>query len=153
MGYSIRNSHWRAIFWRERSGPKILATELYDEQNDPNETISLADRSEHSALMESFAKHLPPVGSAAIEANASKGKKAKAGAAKTTEQKPTPAIEFEDRATRFDRFDKAKAGRLNRDEYLATQSNELAAKERFEKWDTNKDGFLTRKEFISMGKE
>ena len=153
MGYSIRNSRWRAIFWRERSGSKILATELYDEQNDPNETISVADRSEHSALMESFAKHLPPVGSAAIEANAPKGKKAKAGAAKTAEQKPTPAIESEDRAARFDRFDKAKAGRLNRDEYLATQSNELVAKERFEKWDTNKDGFLTRKEFIAMGKE
>ena len=153
MGYSIRDSRWRAIFWRERSGSKILATELYDEQNDPNETISVADRSEHSALMESFAKHLPPVGSAAIEANAPKGKKAKAGAAKTAEQKPTPAIESEDRAARFDRFDKAKAGKLNRDEYLATQSNELVAKERFEKWDTNKDGFLTRKEFIAMGKE
>ena len=64
MGYSIRDSRWRAIFWRDRNGPNIIATELYDEQNDPTETLSLASKPEHKALMESFAKHLPPQGSA-----------------------------------------------------------------------------------------
>lgn len=77
MGYSIRNSRWRATFWRDRNGSKIIATELYDEENDPNETVSLANKSEHKALLESFAKYLPPVGSAAIEKKASKKKKAK----------------------------------------------------------------------------
>ena len=63
MGYSIRDTRWRAIFWRDRNGPKIIATELYDEQNDPSETVSVANKLEHKALMDSFAKHLPPVGS------------------------------------------------------------------------------------------
>ncbi|HND55244.1 MAG TPA: sulfatase, partial [Pirellulaceae bacterium] len=34
MGYSVRTERWRATFWRERNGAKIVATELYDEQND-----------------------------------------------------------------------------------------------------------------------
>lgn len=153
MGYSIRDSRWRAIFWRERNGSKMIATELYDEQNDPTETVSLANRPEHVALLESLAKHLPPVGSAAFDANAPKGKKAKAGSAKQGEPKAAPAVDTEDRADRFDRFDKAKAGKLTRAEYLATQTNATAANERFEKWDSNKDGFLSRKEFIFMGKE
>ena len=36
MVYSIRDSRWRAIFWRGRNGPSILATELYDERNYPD---------------------------------------------------------------------------------------------------------------------
>jgi arylsulfatase A-like enzyme len=66
MGYSIRDSRWRAIFWRDRNGSRIIATELYDELNDPAETVSVAGAPEHKALMEMFAKYLPPVGSAAI---------------------------------------------------------------------------------------
>ena len=67
MGYSIRDSRWRATFWRERNGSKILATELYDEVNDPNETVSVAHEPAHKALLESLARHLPPVGSSAID--------------------------------------------------------------------------------------
>ena len=74
MGYSIRDSRWRATFWRERNGAKIVATELYDEQNDSDETVSLADRPEHAALLETLAKHLPPVGSDFNPAAKSKGK-------------------------------------------------------------------------------
>ena len=83
MGYSIRDNRWRAIFWRDRNGPSILSTELYDEQNDPTETVSLAKKPERRELIESLAKHLPPVGSSAIEGNAPKAKKAKAAAAPT----------------------------------------------------------------------
>ena len=43
MGYSIRDSRWRCTFWRERNGDRIIATELYDEQNDPNETVNRAE--------------------------------------------------------------------------------------------------------------
>jgi iduronate 2-sulfatase len=67
MGYSIRDSRWRATFWRERNGSKILATELYDEVNDPNETVSVAHEPAHKELLESLARHLPPVGSSAID--------------------------------------------------------------------------------------
>ena len=81
MGYSIRDSRWRATFWRERNSARIVATELYDEQNDPAETVSLANKPEHKTLMESFAKYLPPVGSAAIDLTEPKNKKSRAAAA------------------------------------------------------------------------
>ena len=60
MGYSIRDARWRCTFWRERNGSKIVARELYDEQNDPAETVNLADKPEHQFVIESFAKYLPP---------------------------------------------------------------------------------------------
>ncbi len=61
MGYSIRDERWRCTFWRQRWGDKIIATELYDEANDPAETVNVADKPEHKPLLESFAKYLPPV--------------------------------------------------------------------------------------------
>lgn len=149
MGYSIRDSRWRAIFWRDRNGPNIIATELYDEQNDPTETVSLAGKPEHKALMESFAKHLPPVGSAAIDGKAIKSKKAK-----VADPKPVQStVEPDDRAARFDKLDKANAGRISREYYTTNQSDGKAAGERFDKWDTDKDGFLSRAEFVTMGKK
>ena len=60
MGYSIRDARWRCTFWRERNGSKIIARELYDEQNDPAETVNLADKLEHKSVIDSLAKHLPP---------------------------------------------------------------------------------------------
>lgn len=145
MGYSIRDNRWRAIFWRDRNGPKIIATELYDEQNDPAETISLANKPEHKALLASFEKHLPPVGSAAIDKSVPKNKKAKATDAK--------ALESEDRNARFDKIDIEKVGKLSRAVYLASQTNAEAASQRFDKWDRNRDGFLSREEFVTMGKK
>jgi len=61
MGYSIRNERYRLILWRERSGSKIVATELYDEQNDPAETVNLSNKPESKTIIESLSKHLPPV--------------------------------------------------------------------------------------------
>jgi arylsulfatase A-like enzyme len=75
MGYSIRNSRWRATFWRERNGAEIIATELYDELNDPSETVSVAQVPEHKVVLESLASHLPPIGSAAVERTSEKRKK------------------------------------------------------------------------------
>jgi arylsulfatase A-like enzyme len=143
MGYSIRNERYRCTFWRERDGAKIVATELYDEQADPNETISIADKPEHAALIESLAKHLPPVGSASLPEKKTKGKK------KTS---PTTASSTDDRGTRFDKLDKEKTGKLTREYYTTHQSDAAAAAERFNKWDTNKDGFLSREEYLKQGK-
>jgi len=143
MGYSIRDSRWRATFWRERNGAKIVATELYDEQNDPDETVSLADRPEHKDLLESLAKHLPPVGSDFNPAAKAKGK-GKAPA------KPAPAAD--DRGNRFDKLDKDKVGKLTREYYTTHQSDAAAAGERFTKWDTDKDGLLSRDEYLKQGK-
>ncbi len=144
MGYSVRSSQWRATFWRERNGANVVATELYDEQSDPHETINVANRPANQSIIESLAKHLPPV----LTPSVPTGNQQKD---RNRNSKPQPNRNGEDRETRFARFDKNKAGKLTREEYLATQGNAMAGNERFDKWDVNKDGFLTREEFIKMG--
>ncbi|MBM3871044.1 MAG: iduronate sulfatase [Verrucomicrobia bacterium] len=146
MGYSIRDERWRCTFWRQRNGEKIIATELYDEVNDPAETVSLADKPEHQALIESFAKFLPPVGSSVSE----DGQKPKGTGKPKTSAKKTSTPDDEDRGARFDRLYPGKV-KLTLAEYLAKQSDQEAAKERFTKFDANKDGLVSREEFISGG--
>ena len=151
MGYSIRDERWRATFWRERNGTKIVATELYDEQNDPAETVSLHDRPEHQTLLATLAKNLPPVGSSTPGDGAKsqgKGKNGKAAAAAPA----AVATSNDERNARFDKLDVGKSGKLSREYYTTNQSDAAAAAERFTKWDKDKDGFLTREEFLKMGK-
>ncbi|MFN0079787.1 MAG: sulfatase-like hydrolase/transferase [Prosthecobacter sp.] len=149
MGYSIRNDRYRATFYRLRNGSQIVGTELYDEQNDPNETVSLASKPEHKELLATLAKHLPPVGSdAKLEgAEPTKIKKTAKGAPTATTTGVT-----DDRGARFDKLDKDKIGKLTREYYTTHQSDAAAAGERFTKWDTNKDGFLSREEYLKQGK-
>ena len=61
MGYSIRDDRWRLTLWRNRKDGSIAATELYDEKNDPAETVNLADKPEHKVIIETLSKHLPPL--------------------------------------------------------------------------------------------
>lgn len=145
MGYSVRDERWRCTFWRERSGSKIVATELYDEKNDPAETVSLHDKPENQSIIEALSKHLPPVGSSAVSGDRKLsptiGKGAPANAAGANE----------DRGAKFDRINKAKAPGLTRDVYFSSQSDKAAAAKRFEQFDANKDGILSREEFITAG--
>jgi iduronate 2-sulfatase len=59
-----------------------------------------------------------------------------------------PAV---DRKALFDRKYKNGDGKLSQEEFMANQPDPDAAKSRFEKWDGDKDGFLTREEFINPG--
>ncbi len=77
MGYSIRDERWRGTFWRERNGEKIVATELYDELNDPAKTINVADKPENQTVLASLRKHLPQVSSASRDPNGKKGPRGK----------------------------------------------------------------------------
>ena len=122
---------------------KIVATELYDEQNDPNETVSLANKPEHKAMLETLAKHLPPVGSDLDPKPPAKGK----GQAKAASTGPT-----EDRGVKFDRINAAHAEKISRDIYLKSQSDPVAAADRFTRFDKDNDGLLSREEFIRAGK-
>jgi hypothetical protein len=144
------SDRYRATFYRMRNGSQVVGTELYDEQNDPNETVSLASKPEHKELLESLAKHLPPVGSDAKPEGAEpmKGKKKDKGKPAA----PAPAAATDDRRARFDKLDKDKAGKLSREYYTTHQSDAAAAGERFTKWDTDKDGFLSREEYLKQGK-
>ena len=64
MGYSIRDDRWRLTLWRNRKDGHIVATELYDEKNDPAETVNVADKAENKAVIEALSKHLPPLAAA-----------------------------------------------------------------------------------------
>jgi iduronate 2-sulfatase len=70
MGYSIRDDRWRLMLWRERDGAGIVARELYDEADDPHETVNLAGRPEHAAVVERLSRFLPPP----VPAAAARGK-------------------------------------------------------------------------------
>ncbi len=56
-----------------------------------------------------------------------------------------------DRAGLFERKDKDKDGKLTREEFLAEQPDPDKAPARFLQFDTNKDGTLSRDEFIHSG--
>ncbi|MFN7736419.1 MAG: sulfatase-like hydrolase/transferase [Pirellula sp.] len=146
MGYSIRTTRWRATYWKDRASPKIVATELYDEDNDPFETENLADKLEHRELINSLVKHIPEVSYAPDISNR------KANDGKSDSTNPSAATSFNDRGARFDKLDANKAGRISREQYKSQQTDPKAADSRFTKWDTDQDGFLTREEFLAQGK-
>lgn len=57
-----------------------------------------------------------------------------------------------DRAALFTRRDQNKDGKLTREEFLANQPDAEQARERFQRFDANKDGVLSRDEFVLQGK-
>jgi iduronate 2-sulfatase len=56
-----------------------------------------------------------------------------------------------DRATLFKRKDTNKDGQLTREEFLADVRDREEAPKRFDRFDTNKDGILSRDEFVHQG--
>lgn len=135
MGYSIRDARWRLTLWRDRSNGQIVATELYDEQNDPAETVNLAGKAENKVIVAKLSKHLPPplMSKAPGKRNSAR------------------AQPGQDRAALFDKKDKNHDSTLSFEEFMANQRDPEGAKERFKQWDADKDGFLSREEFITMG--
>lgn len=138
MGYSIRDERWRLTIWRDRKEGTVAATELYDEANDPAETVNLADKAEHKSVVEALSKHVPPFAPFVPE-------KAKPVAAK-------PAKPSMDRGQMFDKKDKDHDGKLTLEEFLANQPDPDQAPKRFPLFDTNHDGVLSREEFIQGGR-
>lgn len=154
MGYSIRTEDWRCTFWRKRSAADIGFIELYDEKNDPAETVNLADKPEHAALVASLKKHLPPAGSDAPPATkVAAPKHPKKNKTPAPAPAPTAASADEPRDQRYDRLYPGKA-KLTLDDYLAAQAGDKsAARDRFTKQDKDHDGFVTRQEFIGTAKK
>ena len=65
--------------------------------------------------------------------------------------KQTNAKPALDRNALFDSKDKNKDGKLSREEFLANQPDPDKAPARFDLFDTNQDGFLSREEFVTQG--
>lgn len=135
MGYSIRDERWRMTAWRDRSDGTLEATELYDEQNDPAESVNLAGKNPDVVKrLSAFLPALPPFGDGKKHAQAKPAK---------------PAM---DRVALFEKKDKDHDGKLTFEEFIANQPDPDAAKKRFELWDKDKKGYLTREEFIKGGR-
>jgi iduronate 2-sulfatase len=135
MGYSIRDARWRLTLWRDRKNAEIVATELYDEQNDAPESKNVA--AANPEVVARLSKSLPPFESF------------KPTRAPENEATPKPSSE---RTAMFGKKDKNQDAKLSSEEFLANQSDADAAKKRFEQWDTDKNGSLSREEFVGMGK-
>ena len=156
MGYSIRDDRWRLTLWRDRSANTIHATELYDEVNDPHETVNVATKAEHAEVIARLSKHLPPPIAPATPENTeaktkSKKEKAKEGKAKAPEA-PAPKAGTKDRGAMFDGRDMNKDGKLNKEEFMIRQSDPEQAAKNFVKFDKDKSGDVNREEYINSGK-
>ena len=140
MGYSIRDERWRLTLWRDRHDGSLDATELYDEQNDPAESKNLA--AQNPDVVKRLSVFIPPL--IPFEGGKAKGGK---------QEKAEPAKPKQDRGAMFDKRDQNHDGKLTIEEFLVGQPDPEEAPKRFPRFDTNKDGFVDREEFIKGGKQ
>ena len=162
MGYSIRDERWRLTLWRSLADNSIVDTELYDEVNAPTEPENLAGKPEHKEVIARLSQYLPaPISAADPKAKKiAKGKKnmVDLAAKKNDEDATAPKIvapaadAAKDRGPMFDRRDINKDGKLSKEEFMDKQKDPAHAVENFSKFDKDKDGFLTKEEFVKMGK-
>ena len=149
MGYSIRDDRWRLTLWRDRKDNTIHATELYDEANDPHETVNVAAKAEHAEVISRLTKFLPaPIAPATAENTAAngKGKKGKGAA------KGDPKAGTRDRGAMFDARDANKDGKLNKEEFMIRQPDPEQAAKNFVNFDKDKSGDVDRQEYVTSGK-
>ena len=152
MGYSLRDERWRLTLWRDRVTNAIHATELYDEVGDPHETANVAAKPEHAEVIARLTKFLPPPIAPASAANGEGPRKEKGKTADPSAPKPAVADAEKDRTAMFERRDVNKDGKLSKDEYMSKQKDPAHAAENFVKFDRDKSGELTKDEFVKMGK-
>lgn len=152
--YHVREAGWKL----NQSG------QLFDMKNAPFEEIPVPADSNDAAAVAARARltaalaELNPAAGFKGEGSGrgDKSKKVKtagatapapAGAKTATALDPATA----ERAAKFDRLDQERKGKLTLAEYVARQSDPEGAKRRFEKFDTNDDGVVTREEYIANG--
>jgi len=58
MGYSMKTDRFRYTEWQNRKTGKILARELYDHQNDPDENTNAADKPKYKKDITRLSKML-----------------------------------------------------------------------------------------------
>jgi iduronate 2-sulfatase len=152
MGYSIRDDRWRLVLWRDRKDNSIHATELYDEANDPHETVNVATKAEHAEVIARLSQFLPPpIAPATSENTEAKDGKGKAKG-KTQESSAPKAGDNKDRGAMFDGRDINKDGKLNKEEFMLHQKDPEQAAKNFVKFDKDKTGDVNREEYITSGK-
>jgi len=133
LGRAVRDSRYRLVEWKVPGAPADTAElELYDYQEDPQETKNLA-----ASQPETVAR---------LRALLAKEPEAKPQWRAPAGDKPGAS-----RAALFARKDTNKDGKLTREEFLAGQPDPDKAPARFTKFDADKNGELSRAEFIHQG--
>jgi iduronate 2-sulfatase len=134
IGRAVRTARYRLVEWKVPDASAASADlELYDYETDPLETKNLATtQPEVVAQLRALLAKEPEARPQIKDARA------------TARQRRDRAALFQDR-------DKDHDGRLTRAEFLANQPDPTEAPKRFERFDVNKDGLLSRDEFINMG--
>ncbi len=140
LGQAVRTDRWRYVEWQKADG-SVAARELYDMQDDPGETVNVAEDPKQAetiqALSATVRKQLaepPPAGLKMLPMG-----------------KDAPAKPALDRAALFLKKDKNQDGKLTHEEFMADQPDPPEAEKRWIKFDTDKNGELSREEFISAG--
>ncbi len=134
LGRAIRTARHRLVEWKKPGESADNAVfELYDYETDPLETKNLA--AQQPAVVAQMR---------AILARHPEAKPQISGA-------QSPAKPPTDRAALFAQKDKNTDSQLTREEFMANQPDPEQARKRFTAFDVNKDGVLSRDEFITMG--
>ncbi|MGV3486075.1 MAG: sulfatase-like hydrolase/transferase [Planctomycetaceae bacterium] len=137
LGRAIRTARYRMVEWKPVGASKESAEyELYDYQSDPLETKNIA------ALQPTVLKELQDILATHPEPRPQLNAKASgSGNAKASKGKS-------DRAAMFDRRDRNQDDVLSEEEFMLNQPDGEAARQRFPQFDRDRNGVLSRAEFI-----
>jgi iduronate 2-sulfatase len=137
IGRAVRTSRYRLVEWKiPGAAAETAELELYDFESDPLETRNLAaSRPEVVRELRQIIARLP-------EARP-----------QLATERPLNARQAQERTILFERKDQDDDDQLTRAEFLANQPDPAEAPKRFERFDANKDGILSRDEFIHMGRK
>ena len=58
MGYTVQTNRYRYTEWIKESTGELLARDLFDHQNDPDENINISNLTENDELMNSLSELL-----------------------------------------------------------------------------------------------
>jgi len=135
IGRAVRTTRYRLVEWKVPGRAADTGDlELYDYEKDPLETKNLAaEQPEVVARLRVMLAKLP---------------EAKPQIIRTT---PLTARRIQDRTALFAKKDRNRDNQLTHEEFLANQPDPAEAPKRFERFDANQDGILSRDEFIHMG--
>jgi iduronate 2-sulfatase len=146
LGRAVRTQRYRMVEWKKIGAEANSAEiELYDYQADPRETKNIAKDHEdvvaqHRRILSGYPEAKPQ-----WTLNVASGSDANGPAIGNSNPK-------QDRAAMFEKRDTDKNGMLTPQEFLSGQPDPDEAPKRFSRFDVNRDGKLSKEEFVTSGK-